>query len=79
MSFTATTNDTTRRALQNAFEKSLIDFNRLVFEEDKAICQIVQKGVAHTSLTGMLSSEEERVHAFQNVYITLMGDYASQN
>jgi hypothetical protein len=56
----------------DAFEKSLVDFNRKVFDEDKAICEQVQKGVTHTALTGMLSQEEERVHAFQNSYMRLL-------
>ena len=59
-------------ALLDAFTKILVDFNRKVFEEDKEICQQVQLGVLHTEQQGVLSLEEERVHAFQSVYIQLM-------
>lgn len=77
--FTATPAELEKRALLKAFEKTLVDFNRQVFEEDKAICQIVQKGVAHTSLPGMLSLEEERVHAFQKTYTNLLGNHEGEN
>ncbi|MFV8368178.1 aromatic ring-hydroxylating oxygenase subunit alpha [Flavobacterium sp. LB2R40] len=55
-----------------AFEESLINFNRQVFEEDKRICQLVQKGVRHTSLLGKLSDEEERVYHFQVNYLNYL-------
>jgi phenylpropionate dioxygenase-like ring-hydroxylating dioxygenase large terminal subunit len=53
----------------NAFEESLINFNRQIFEEDKAVCQIVQQGTKHTHLLGKLSEEEERVYHFQKTYL----------
>lgn len=56
-------------ALINLYKESLIEFNRKVFNEDKQICEEVQKGVIVTDKTGVLSLEEERVHAFQNTYI----------
>ncbi|GHN00238.1 (2Fe-2S)-binding protein [Cytophagales bacterium WSM2-2] len=74
--FTAVTSDQEKKALLAAFEKSLIDFNRQVFEEDKAICQVVQHGVLNASLPGVLSLEEERVHAFQKIYIKSIQEYA---
>lgn len=40
-----------------------------MFDEDKAVCQLVQKGVRHTHLSGKLSDEEERVHHFQKKYL----------
>jgi len=51
------------------YENSLVEFNREVFKEDKDICEFVQKGVQITDQKGVLSLEEERVHAFQNNYI----------
>jgi len=51
------------------YEDSLIDFNRQVFDEDKKICEEVQKGAEVTDKPGVLSLEEERVHDFQNNYI----------
>lgn len=58
-----------KSALVNSYKESLIDFNRKVFDEDKQICEEVQKGVVVIDKPGMLSLEEERVHAFQNTYI----------
>jgi len=51
------------------YKQSLIDFNRKVFDEDKIICEEVQKGVVVTEQPGVLSLEEHRVHAFQENYI----------
>jgi hypothetical protein len=51
------------------YKESLIEFNRKVFDEDKQICEEVQKGVVIIDKPGVLSLEEERVHAFQNNYI----------
>ena len=56
-------------SLIKAFQESLISFNRQVFDEDKTACQLVQNGVKHSNLTGMLSDEEERVHHFQKTYL----------
>lgn len=50
------------------YEDSLIDFNRKVFDEDKIICQHVQKGVKFSSYDGELSQEEESVLHFQQQY-----------
>lgn len=50
------------------YKDSLVDFNRKVFDEDKAICQQVQKGVKFSSYDGELSQEEERVLYFQQKY-----------
>jgi phenylpropionate dioxygenase-like ring-hydroxylating dioxygenase large terminal subunit len=75
--FTATHGDDAKKALMKAYEQSLVAFNRQVFDEDKAICEAVQKGVGHTTQHGVLSLEEERVHAFQKNYTSLMNE--SQN
>jgi hypothetical protein len=56
-------------ALVKGYEHSLIEFNRQVFDEDKVICEEVQKGVVVTDKPGVLSLEEERVHAFQKSYM----------
>lgn len=58
-----------KSAMVNLYKESLIEFNRNVFDEDKVICEEVQKGVVVTDKPGVLSLEEERVHAFQNIYI----------
>ncbi|GAB3902978.1 aromatic ring-hydroxylating oxygenase subunit alpha [Mucilaginibacter boryungensis] len=70
--FLAYIKDDAKRAFVSAYKQTVIEFNREVFGEDKAICQLVQKGVNHTNLSGVLSLEEERVHAFQNTYIKLI-------
>lgn len=54
--------------IEKMYEDSLVDFNRKVFDEDKAICQQVQKGVKFSSYDGELSQEEERVLYFQKKY-----------
>ena len=65
--FTAKTNE--ENAVTEYYEKSLIDFNRSVFNEDKVICESVQQGVVKSALQGLLSIEEERVHEFQTNYL----------
>ncbi|MDC3345944.1 aromatic ring-hydroxylating dioxygenase subunit alpha [Schleiferiaceae bacterium] len=57
-----------KNALVNTYSESLIKFNRAVFNEDKEICEQVQKGVVSSNFTGQLSQEEERVCSFQKSY-----------
>lgn len=57
-----------KKAVQNMYEKSIIEFNRKVFNEDKEIREQVQIGVNHSHYTGELSDEEERVCEFQKAY-----------
>lgn len=47
------------------YVKTVISYNRQVFNEDKWACELVQKGVLHTQQPGALSLEEKRVHHFQ--------------
>jgi phenylpropionate dioxygenase-like ring-hydroxylating dioxygenase large terminal subunit len=54
--------------LENMYEYSLTKFNRQVFEEDKIICEEVQKGVRVSIFDGELSEEEMRVRHFQERY-----------
>lgn len=70
--FIAKTDNEKESIVIKAFEESLINFNRKVFDEDKEICQLVQKGVRHTTLSGKLSDEEERVHHFQRNYLNYL-------
>lgn len=51
-----------------AMNKSIVDFNRQVFHEDKVICREVQEGVQISESEGILSDIEGRVHAFQKSY-----------
>lgn len=57
------------RTAVEAMNKSVVDFNRAVFSEDKEICEQVQRGTAETALTGILSDEELRVGDFQSHYM----------
>lgn len=57
-----------QNAMVDMYCDSLISFNRQVFDEDKVICEDVQKGVIVTDKIGVLSLEEKRVHAFQDAY-----------
>jgi hypothetical protein len=54
--------------LDQTYRKSLIDFNRQVFDEDQEVCEGVQKGVYNSHYPGQLSEEESRVCEFQKVY-----------
>lgn len=54
--------------IEKIYEESLIQFNRKVFDEDKVICQEVQKGVCFSNYDGQLSDEEMRVGHFQEKY-----------
>ena len=66
--FMTRTNEVEKTELQKMYEKSLIDFNRKVFNEDKEICEKVQIGVSYSNYDGELSEEEERVCEFQKAY-----------
>jgi phenylpropionate dioxygenase-like ring-hydroxylating dioxygenase large terminal subunit len=51
---------------------SVAEFNRSVFEEDRVICEAVQRGVVDAEGPGILSTEEERVGHFQRAYASYM-------
>jgi phenylpropionate dioxygenase-like ring-hydroxylating dioxygenase large terminal subunit len=61
-------NKNKNETIENLYEDSLINFNRKVFDEDKVICQEVQKGVQFSNYDGQLSDEEMRVRHFQERY-----------
>ena len=52
---------------------SVRDFNRQVFEEDRAVCEGVHKGAKQTRGGGILSDEELRVSQFQRSYVEALG------
>lgn len=56
------------RMVIDIMNKSVAEFNRNVFMEDKAICREVQLGVVNAKGLGILSDIEDRVFAFQKVY-----------
>lgn len=72
--YTAKTDLITSPTLIKAFQDTLIQFNRQVFDEDKVICELVQLGVNHTHQIGKLSDEEERVHYFQKSYLEYLNN-----
>ena len=57
-----------------AIAQQTAEFNRKVFSEDQAVCELVQRGLRETpdERRGMLSSEEGRVQAFQHGYLEWM-------
>jgi phenylpropionate dioxygenase-like ring-hydroxylating dioxygenase large terminal subunit len=59
--------------LRDMLNDSIVAFNRDVFQEDKVICEKVQRGVEFAKGTGQLSDEELRVLHFQQTYARLMG------
>ena len=62
----------TNSSIIDLYENSLKKFNRDVFEEDKTVCEGVQKGVHYSHFRGELSDEELRVLSFQKNYLTKM-------
>ncbi|MCC2666778.1 MAG: hypothetical protein K0S63_694 [Gammaproteobacteria bacterium] len=63
-------------ALIKAFNLSAKEFNRQVFDEDKAICEAVQKGIQETNRkSGVLSTDEERIFAFHQQYQFFSQEY----
>ena len=58
--------------ITNIYKSSLKDFNRKVFEEDKEVCEYVQRGIKYSPFPGQLSEEEKRVHHFQESYLSLL-------
>jgi len=63
---------TSNRVIIDMMNKSVSEFNRQVFQEDKDICKEVQRGVINTNCPGLLSDIEDRVFAFQSAYRTGM-------
>lgn len=64
--------DVEKTTIESMYEKSLVDFNRKVFNEDKEICEKVQIGVNYSNYDGELSEEEKRVCEFQIAYKTYL-------
>jgi phenylpropionate dioxygenase-like ring-hydroxylating dioxygenase large terminal subunit len=58
--------------LLQAFDKAIVQFNRKVFEEDRDVCENVQKGILGASTPGVLSTEELRVLEFHREYMRIM-------
>ncbi|MSR88614.1 MAG: aromatic ring-hydroxylating dioxygenase subunit alpha [Candidatus Margulisbacteria bacterium] len=58
----------TDKTILSMMNKSIIDFNRSVFSEDKTICEQVQKGATQATCPGLLSDIEDRVLTFQRSY-----------
>lgn len=59
-------------AFAELMNRSVSDFNRSVFEEDRVVCEQVQLGAAEATKPGILSDEEERVSRFQAAYVAAM-------
>jgi len=61
-----------RENVRAMINDSIVEFNRAVFLEDKAICEAVQRGIKNGVGTGQLSDEELRVGDFQKNYAEMM-------
>jgi len=61
--------------------KPAIGFNRSVFEEDRVVCEQVQRGIQQADPAGIgeLSREERRVAAFQSSWLEQMGGLKGPN
>lgn len=57
--------DESKSEIVNMYAESLKSFNRQVFNEDKEICEQVQRGMEFSHYVGQLSDEERRVLEFQ--------------
>lgn len=57
------------RSVVAIMNKSSVEFNREVFDEDRRVCEVVQKGIEQNrDHRGLLGAEEERVSKFQEAY-----------
>jgi len=63
----------TYKNVRAMINESVVQFNRAVFLEDKAICEGVQRGIRSGVGMGQMSDEELRVVDFQNNYAEMMG------
>jgi phenylpropionate dioxygenase-like ring-hydroxylating dioxygenase large terminal subunit len=61
-----------QESIVDMMNQSVIELNRSVFAEDKAICEQVQIGTSRTGKAGVLSEEEYRVFEFQKAYMGAM-------
>lgn len=63
------------RSLVKAMRPAVVELTNTAFDEDRAICEQVQLGLAEASRPAVLSSEEQRIGAFQTAYLRcLNGD-----
>jgi phenylpropionate dioxygenase-like ring-hydroxylating dioxygenase large terminal subunit len=61
-----------KKNLVQALYDQIVQFNRKVFEEDRAIIEWVQRGTAQTQQRGILSEDELRVFHFQRDYLAML-------
>lgn len=61
-------------AMLQAFNQSVKDFNRQVFEEDRSICEGVHQGAKQARGIGILSEEETRIGEFQQHYVSAIDE-----
>ena len=60
-------------AVIEGMNKASVEFNRVVFEEDRTICELAQRGVEENPIgKGVLGDEEQRVSEFQLAYTSAM-------
>ena len=54
--------------IAESLNKSIVEFNCKVYDEDRKICELNQKGVEECSKLGILGSGEKRLYEFQKAY-----------
>jgi phenylpropionate dioxygenase-like ring-hydroxylating dioxygenase large terminal subunit len=64
-------------ALVKAMRPSVVDLTNTTFDEDKAICEQVQQGLAETSRISIFGAEERRIQAFHDAYLRHVGATAA--
>jgi len=69
---------TASSAVLAIMNRSSVEFSRQVFDEDRNICEIMQKGLEQNrDHTGLLGTEEGRVSKFQEAYHALINGDAT--
>ena len=56
------------------FYESVVRVNRQIFDEDIAVCNLLQKSLKKRNVSFVYSSQEERIVAFQKAYEECMGE-----
>lgn len=59
----------------DTLSESIVKFNSAVLNEDKMVCELVQKGIVETEKTGILSYREKRIYEFQKAYESIISYY----
>jgi phenylpropionate dioxygenase-like ring-hydroxylating dioxygenase large terminal subunit len=61
-----------RHSMVKAYNSLIVEMGRRVVEEDKGVCETVQRGIREARTGGILSEEEIRILAFHRHYLEVM-------